>query len=114
MATSREIIETYGVSPRTARRHARNGTLPSMARTVGRDGKSYPAMRKGLARKSPLHRDIAMARNAIRRLARAETIYASDLGEIETIRREAIDLWRRWREAVDAAGDRQASMPLGQ
>lgn len=110
---TREIARTYGVSERTARRHLHNGTLPSMARRRGRDGKSYPALRTGSAAKSPLHRDIAMARNAIRRLARSELVYASELGEIETIRREALDLWRRWRVAIDEsrAADHPAPDP---
>ena len=106
---SRRFAAAYGVSERTARRHLRNGTVPAAGRTRGKDGKSYPALRKPRSTKSPHHSDIVMARNAIRRLARAETIYAADLEEIEIIRREAIELWRRWRDAVDASDPSEGS-----
>lgn len=111
MPNAQETALIHGVSERTARRHLRNGTLPSTARTTGRDGKSYPVIRGDKTAKSPNHRDISMARNAIRRLARVETINPGDLDAFETIRREAIELWRRWRDAVDGtaimAGDKE-------
>lgn len=102
MPSAQETALIHGVSQRTARRHLKNGTLPAAARTTGRDGKSYPVMRRNKAVKSPNDRDISMARNAIRRLARVETIHPGDLDSFETIRREAIELWRRWRDAADA------------
>lgn len=44
----------------------------------------------------PLHRDLEMAHNAVRRLARATAFTEADLAEMRTIAGEARELLRRW------------------
>jgi hypothetical protein len=42
---AKEMASTFGVSERTARRHIARGIMPERTRAVGRDGKTYAALR---------------------------------------------------------------------
>ena len=108
--TAKEMAATFGVSERTARRHIARGTTPDAQRTIGRDGKTYAGSRDSYRRGSrsgrpysPLSRDLGMARNALRRLARATAFSPDDLAEMRTIASAAGDLLREWTIAVEAA-----------
>ena len=105
---AKEMAATFGVSERTARRHIARGTTPDARRTVGRDGKTYAGSHASYhhGRRSrpyaPLSRDLEMARNAVRRLARATTFSPDDLAEVRTIATEATSLLQEWTIAVEA------------
>jgi hypothetical protein len=106
---AKEMAATFGVSERTARRHIARGTTPDARRKLGRDGKTYAASRdsyrSGSCSACPysaLSRDLKMARNAVRRLARATAFSPDDLAELRTIATEAAALWGEWTTAVEA------------
>ena len=106
---AKEMAATFGVSERTARRHIARGTTPDARRTIGRDGKTYAGSRDSYRHGSrsgrpytPLSRDLEMARNAVRRLARAPAFSPDDLPELRTIATEAAALWGKWTTALEA------------
>jgi hypothetical protein len=106
---AKEMAATFGVSERTARRHIARGTTPDPRRTVGRDGKTYAGSRDSYRRGprsgrpyTALSRDLEMARNAVRRLARATSFSPDDLADLQTIATEAAALWGEWTTAVEA------------
>jgi hypothetical protein len=103
---AREMAGTFGVSERTARRHIARGTTPDERRSVGRDGKTYPGSyhphgSRGGRPYTALSWDLEMARNAVRRLARATSFSPDDLAELRTIASEARDLLQGWTSAVE-------------
>jgi hypothetical protein len=108
--TAKEMAEQFRVSGRTARRHIARGTTPDARRTIGADGKSYPGSQESYAyclrpeppSKHQLRRDLKVARNAVRRVVRAEAFSDADLAELRIIASEAGDLLRRWTNAVEA------------
>lgn len=77
--TVAEIVERFGVSERTARRHRAKGTLPSENRRKAmRHGKVYTVPAEGNGKRLPplAHRyDLPMARAAIRRVLKAAHYY---------------------------------------
>ena len=101
--TAKEMAKEYLVSERTARRHLANGTAPALHRSVGKDKKIYPAT--GRSRAVPGEprpsRDLIMARNAIRRVARAEQFTDTDLGVMKIIADEARDLMHKCQGIVE-------------
>jgi predicted DNA-binding transcriptional regulator YafY len=112
---TKEMADAFGVSERTARRHIARGTTPEQTRTLGRDGKTYAGLRDAYPHSfrpgrpsGPLAADLIMARNAVRRLARASAFSPDDLAELRTIAKEAADLLVEWTVAVEA--DQQARM----
>lgn len=107
--TATEMAAAFAVSERTARRHIARGTTPDIRRTVGRDGKtyagshdSYPHSFRSRRPYSALSRDLEMARNAVRRLARATAFSPDDLAELRTIATEAGTLLQAWDISVEA------------
>jgi hypothetical protein len=106
---AKEMAATFGVRERTARRHIARGTTPDPRRRVGRDGKTYAGSRDSYRRGprsgrpyTALSRDLEMARNAVRRLARATAYSPDDLAELRTIATEAAALWGKWTTVVEA------------
>ena len=114
---AKEMAATFGVSERTARRHIARGTTPDARRTIGRDGKTYAGSPDSYRHGSrsgrpytPLSRDLEMARNAVRRLARVTSFSSHDFDELRTITTEAAALLQTWMSAVEAAVQ-QARLP---
>jgi hypothetical protein len=106
---TKEMAERFHVSERTARRHIARGTTPDIRRKVGADGKTYPGShasyrhgRQPSRQWTPLVTDLGMARNAVRRLARAPKFTDEDLAELRIIAGEAGELLRHWTIAVEA------------
>jgi hypothetical protein len=105
---AKQMAATFGVSERTARRHIARGTTPDARRKVGRDGKtyagsrdSYPHSFRHARQHGPLSRDLEMACNAVRRLARATAFHTDDLVGLRTVATEAADLLAMWMIAVE-------------
>jgi predicted transcriptional regulator len=104
--TVKEIAYDFAVSERTARRHLAKGTLPDTHRKMGPHKKSYPAgMRKAAheyvyIKQTPLHHELTMAKNAVRRLARANAFNERDIPVLCTIAEEAAALLQAWEETV--------------
>ena len=99
---AKEMADTFGVSERTARRRS-----ATTAKTYpGSHDYSYRrGSRSGRRPYSALARDLEMARNAVRRLARAATSFSpdDDLAELRTIATEADALLQEeWTIAVEA------------
>ena len=104
--TAKQIAAAYLVSERTARRHLAKGTLPDTRRRAGRDRKTYPGGARH-ARAPPRpepKRDLTMARNAIRRAARAGMFTSVDCAVMEVIAAEAAAALAEWRINIERAG----------
>jgi hypothetical protein len=117
---TKEMADTFGVSERTARRHIARGSTPDPRRTLGRNGKTYAGSRDSNAHVfrpgrpvGPLSRDLIMARNAVRRLARATAFSPDDLAELRTIAKWAADLLAEWSLAVEAEQHARMMRPPG-
>ncbi|HNW08768.1 MAG TPA: hypothetical protein PLL56_13795 [Verrucomicrobiota bacterium] len=65
-----ELTLAVGVSLRTAQRHVKRGTLPAQERRMGADGKQHP-LSNGARVRSKTERELALARQALARAARA-------------------------------------------
>lgn len=101
--TAEEIAFDFAVSLRTARRHLAKGTFPARLRKVGPNGKSYPSCARpsrSTRRFDRVALDLEMARNAVRRVARATRFNEADLSDIRTIAEEAAALLGAWEETV--------------
>lgn len=100
------IVERFNVSERTARRHRANGTLPSSDRVLTRrNGKIYtvPSHQPDHVRTrywSKLSTDLYMARDAIRRVSRAECFADADLRLAMQIYDEVAALTDCWRSSA--------------
>jgi hypothetical protein len=121
--SSLTTITDRGVSARTARRQRHYSFIPTTfkgyygniipARTIGKDGKSYPHSRQSY-KSNRVHSWILdalrYARHGLRKadtLACRDGVEPKDLAALETIGLQVTEILGRWRQTQEAGNDKQ-------
>ena len=122
--SAKELAAAHGVSERTARRWRQSGRIPSTEpipdyygkpiplRTVGKDGKNYPAIRhhyNGGDGSGFILSALRQARynlNKADKLACSDGIHRRDLAALDAISAQVRDMMARWHTVdLDQADD---------
>jgi len=97
-----DYCKTQGlsISLRTAQRYIKRGCLPSLKRTPGRDGKTYP--RKTRQSRSKVARELLLAKQALNRADRkaCDGFHQCDIEALEKISGQVLEILGRWRRAA--------------
>lgn len=106
--SARRIAQQYGCTLQKARRHAAVGTVPGSKRVERRQRDAaetvVPASEVAVVVPTlSLLTDIALVRDAFKRLAKAEEFSDEDLDLLRAVAREAATLLADWEDVVAQA-----------